>query len=607
MQLLRALGLSVGAIFAACEPATLQTIPPSMGPTAPTPVFPDAGPTPDGGGQFPPGPDPGVVDAGPQVPSQDLTQLANGIRISSVSAFQPLEVPLLPPSQPNAEAVPLIFNKEIAIRVGVELLPGFAPRPIKLEVNASTMATPLELTQMVTTSSSDNNLASYLTVEIPANQVVAGLQVSARLLGAVPGAGAAQNTAAMWPPAGQQPIALVQGAALDLVLVPVNNTNDPQAGNFNLTPERVALYRETFLNMLPLDPNRTTVRAHATHTTSQPIDDSNYGYFSRILDDLAALHEREGLPATTAMYGLLSYGEQASAACTECPAGLANGYTVFDPYRRPASFDDGTVGRPVSVGFHMNSADPRRTVNQILTEEHGWTDDDHREADQMAAQQRGITDPELVSGFASIFERMIEDTSYHSTAVHEVLHTLGYDHVRSDQDIEPPATDDDYRFPYTDGGIGRMARDPKTDLYLHPSFVRDVMSYASDPTWVSDFNYRLVLDAMSFGLSGMRTLQARPKSAHYRALVALNQGVIRRGTITSTTQAASASREGRDIVILHPRDAAGRRMEPVAGRLLPFSQARTGHLLIPEVENAATYEIRRWGTTVTIDVPSRIQ
>ena len=582
--------LSLVAAFVGCEPGALQSIP------APTPHSPVGPAGSDAGTYVPPSP-------GPTPPiNGELNRLPQGLRISSVSLFQPLEVPLFPSAQASAETVPLIFYKTLAVRVGVEVPVGFVPQPLRVELTASTAAAPLSSTQVVHASSAANAPDSYFTIEIPAAQVVQGLAISLRLLGST-GQPVAPGVAhpAAWPPVGAHSIPLVQGVPLDLVLVPVNNTNDPVLGNFDLSLQRLESYRQTFLNMLPLDPHRFNLSAHAPLVTTQPIDNSNYGYHSRMIDELASLHEREGLPQTTAMYGLLSF-DYDRFPCEGCPAGLANGVTVFHPYREPHDASYGPPTAPVAVGVHLSNAELSRGANEMMVVR-GYDAQELELLEIEAARQRGVVDPHMLGLYRQYTGAIIDDVSHHSTTVHEVLHTLGYGHVRSDIDIEPPMTYGTYRFPYMNGGIGRMVRDPRLGMYVYPEFVRDIMSYGTDPLWVSDHHYRVLFDAVDHARGGMQALSARPNISYFRALVQLDHGVMRRGTITARTRACKAAPHAPNSVVLFPRSATGRRLEPVIGHLTPFSQPSTGHLLIPQVDAAVAYEIRRWGTTVRIEAP----
>ncbi|MCH2107786.1 MAG: M66 family metalloprotease [Polyangiaceae bacterium] len=104
--------------------------------------------------------------------------------------------------------------------------------------------------------------------------------------------------------------------------------------------------------------------------------------------------------------------------------------------------------------------------------------------------------------------------SAHETLLHELGHIYRLDHSPcggpSGQDPE---------FPYEDGSIGSWGYDYRSDLLIDPQGGRrDLMSYC-DPTWISDYHYKMLADRIQLSNSlGLLDLGSSTQSAQHSSL-----------------------------------------------------------------------------------------
>ena len=557
----------------------------------------------------------GATDAGTWAPSPDASQvpeaddtmplgppepptlvLADHVSVQAVSALQALEVPLLGTAT-SGERVPLVASKDTAIRVALRTNPGFVPTELTLRVMLAGQAERFESTHHIAGSSLPGAIDNHLMVEIPGRLVQPGLQIAVQVLSRSGTANSPVGHPAAWPTSGFFAMNIEPGIRLNIVLVPVINTNDPEHGAITIDERRLALYRETFVNQLPVDPTRFSLSVHAPHRTQQRINSggrNGTSYHSRMLDEMDRLHRADGAALTTVYYGLLSYDHE-RFPCNECPGGIAQYSTAFNPYRL-TQYQDGAIIPPCGVGNHFHElSTTEQTIDVLLAD--GVSEEDAREWIQ---EDDTLDDPVLKELIVDYGLEQIRDTSPHYIAVHEVLHTLGISHVISDREHERPSMNSRApTFPYRNGGIGRAAYDSRLDTYFPPDALRDIMTYSYGLTWVSDYHYRLLFEEGHRVGSSRQALARRETTVHHRALARLHSGVIRGATITGQARLAP-KQDASTGIVLFPRDAAGRPLEPVLAHYVPHSHPQSAHLYFPAVSDAIVYEIRRWGQTVEI-------
>ena len=97
-----------------------------------------------------------------------------------------------------------------------------------------------------------------------------------------------------------------------------------------------------------------------------------------------------------------------------------------------------------------------------------------------------VGEPELRWAIGLGYPQMTFDT-----CAHELGHAHGRGHVDCGPGVDPQSIDPGY--PHSPNTIGTWGWDPIGNELIDPAEYRDVMSYC-DPTWISDYNYRLLFD-----------------------------------------------------------------------------------------------------------------
>lgn len=371
--------------------------------------------------------DTGQTTKKPKVPAEP--ELAGGIRISKVSAYQAVERPLWVDREPASTDVPLVAEREALVRVFVEPLATWKPRRVRVELSVvDDVGKPIvELDQRmrVDVASTDADPDSSF------NFVIAGadlpldaeLHVEIREVSVdAPGEGGERRTvfdSALDLPGG---LPLEPGEDIELVIFPIRYTADGSNRLPDTTDLTMQRLRERFEAMYPV--RSATITLAGINDWSSPILADGTGW-DTILYALSQTRDAEKESPNTYYYALFNPADSFAAYCGySCTVGLSNlAFSASYPFLRAS----------VGVGFT----------------EYG------------------------ISG---------------ETFVHEVGHAHGRYHAPCGG---PAQVDPDY--PYSGAGIGAWGYDRRSGTLVDPSGTLDMMGYCdpiwlSDYTYTALFD-----------------------------------------------------------------------------------------------------------------------
>jgi hypothetical protein len=195
-------------------------------------------------------------DEAPDLPQPLGEGLARSLSISSVDAYQTIQIPLHG-GEPVADVAPLIAGRETLIRISATPQPGAQPEAVTAEVIVEGGATPLILrdTKTLTQPSRQDALSSTFNVTIPRGALTPASSLSVRLSvprqGDVVAPGASHPAA--WPAERtQHPLAArADSGALRVVLVPLKYDYDDSGRLPDTSPARVARYEALLRALFP--------------------------------------------------------------------------------------------------------------------------------------------------------------------------------------------------------------------------------------------------------------------------------------------------------------------------------------------------------------------
>ena len=577
----------------ACTGA-LVTPGPAPTPGAPPPSGYDAGPT-----QPPPGP--GPTTPGPEMPGPVVDgtwQLATGVRVRNVSAFQVLEIPLddgLPAAQ---RLVPLLTNKDTLFRILVDTDPTWVPQAVRAIVDVN--GTPFQADLTVAGASDPRQRATFFAVQVPGAQIQAASTVRVRLLQAGTGPTEQVGHPATWPATGvPQPLGAVQSPELKIVLVQVNHAASGALGRVDLTPDKVDRVRKSFLATYPVSPDRLqiTVRPGHYELTTPSANPSGCESWeggtmlpvtcfpdNELIDEMRLLMERENASPDAVYIGVFSYDTSRFSAI----GGLGTGSTREEVLANTGS-------RFASIATWLNTDDE---VGKVYG---GGQSDSSTIA--WEAESRGVP----LEGARLSIEHITNGEGSRETMLHEVGHCLSLGHLEystdpmmrnyldNDPSLEP-------HYPRPLGTQGRDGYDTRFDEFIPADVGFDMMSYGLY-SFISDVNYRALFDVLNATTISRQLYAAPQRSHHINATVRLHHGLVTSAQYRRELQWAPP-RSDEHLIRIAVRDAHGRVIDQVMGQLIRNTDDDSGSLYVPTVEGAAAYEVIQFGRRVTIRVPA---
>ncbi|MEZ4374720.1 MAG: M66 family metalloprotease [Polyangiaceae bacterium] len=158
------------------------------------------------------------------------------------------------------------------------------------------------------------------------------------------------------------------------------------------------------------------------------------------------------------------------------------------------------------------------------------------------------------------------------TMAHELGHALGRPHAPCGGAGGPDAN-----YPYSGGEIGSWGFDQRNGQPLSPSGLYDLMGYC-DPSWISDYNYRLIFERVSYVNANPKLIAADPLRAagSYASYAVSPTGELEALGVVDLRQSAMGEARSVDVVL-----TSGEQTQ-VTGYYTPYADAELGgHLLVP--------------------------
>ncbi len=277
-------------------------------------------------------------------------ELAKGMRITEVSVYQGVKIPIMQNGGEVAnKKAPVVASRPALVRVFVTPDSGWVPRDVvaRLELTGSAAGPAQEISKFVSGSSSETDWQSAFNFDIPAEQMTPDLSYTVSVVEAGSVAASGATDGARYPASGTALFgAQSAGGALDIVLVPlVVNGYTPDT-----SAARVAAYKDKMFRLYPVPQVNMTVHAPVAYSGS--VAPTSTAGWNNILDKLLQVRQQDNPPKDTYYYGALTPTASFAQFCGgACIAGLSPQASPNDVWSR------GSVG----LGFFPSGSTPGTT------------------------------------------------------------------------------------------------------------------------------------------------------------------------------------------------------------------------------------------------------
>ncbi|MET0341525.1 MAG: hypothetical protein ABW252_11040 [Polyangiales bacterium] len=391
---------------------------------------------------------------------------ASGLRIREVALYQTIKVPLVQNGAwVSARPVMVVQNKRALVRVFVDAIAGYRPRPLRGTLTLQNGGTSTELVsaRSLTASSTDEAPDSTFTFDVPAAQIGPSTQLSIALTepecsSAAPAAAADTR----FPASGLQALGANQTGKLKVVLVPISVAGRaPQ-----ITETDLNNVRDVLLSYYPVPTVEVSVRNRPL-VWSTAVTGADSRAWSSIVNALVRERGTDRPSSDTYYYGVMQPAATMATFCSRgCIAGMAPQNTRVQPSTQ--------VG--LSVFYPGGSAAAMVSAAEII--------------------------------------------------VHELGHAHGRGHapcVTGNGTIQGV----DRNYPVTGGNIGTWGWNSRTGVFNAPTH-KDVMGYCR-PNWISAYTYQaLALRSQSVNINRAFIHMPGP-SVRWQNLIAYSDGTNRWG------------------------------------------------------------------------------
>jgi len=418
----------------------------------------------------PPGvPPPAEEDAGadPNVPPPPAASCAlmAGLRLSEVSLYQAVKIPLMQAGALVAitqRKAPVVQGRQALVRLFVTPESGFTSRSVlgRLTLNTGGVERVYDAEKTVSGTSTDANKESTINLVVDAQDIGPDTTFSAQLLqpGATCSGAAGQAGVASFPATGTVALSAKAVGGLRVVVVPItlNNGLTGEAGD-----SAISLIRNAFITQFPI--TDIELEMHAPVTINATLGATDQNSWSNVLSQLGKVRSDERPEQDVYYFGLM---RPASSFGTFCNRGCISGIAPLNS----SDFGGGAAGS--------------------------------------SSQRYGIG-----LGFG--------DKTSADTMVHEIGHAAGLPHAPCGG-----VSSADSQFPYSGGAIGSWGYDSIALTLKDPARNTDFMGYC-DSTWVSDYNYNKLATRQG-SINGNAYIIAGPEST-YRTLLVGGDGSVQWG------------------------------------------------------------------------------
>lgn len=243
--------------------------------------------------------------------------LAAGLRISEISVYQAVKVPIMQNGGAVAQTnAPVVAGRDALVRVAVSPDQGFQPREIVARLELAGQA-PIEITKFVSGPSADNDLNSSFNLEVPGAMIAPGSGYSLSLLETGPGGPGGATDGARFPAQGEAPTgAQSSNGPLKVVVIPmISNGYTP-----NTTDGKIEALRRRLMALYPVPEVQITLHAPVNTVGVS----GNGSGFNSALDHVINIRQQEKPGFNVYYYGILAPAQSAGQFCGYgCVAGLS--------------------------------------------------------------------------------------------------------------------------------------------------------------------------------------------------------------------------------------------------------------------------------------------
>ena len=291
--------------------------------------------------------------------------LVAGLAVTGISLYQGLEIPLVVDGAAAAASkVPIVANRPGLLRVLVTAEDSWVSHPIvaRLELTQAGKALPaIEQTVSPLGTSSQPDITSSINFDLPAESITSDLTWAVSLHEtrkklASPG----DSTHALYPEAGEAPLAATTTGTITVTIVPVSYEADGSSRLPDTSDAQLARFRDKMMQLYPVTDVQITVGDPISwnHTVS-----ANGSGWDLLLNAVMQKRADDGVAPTVYYYGLFSPQASFDAYCrTGCVLGLSP--LAGDP-------QDDTARASLGVGYVDSMAEADITFVHEIGHAHG--------------------------------------------------------------------------------------------------------------------------------------------------------------------------------------------------------------------------------------------
>jgi hypothetical protein len=254
--------------------------------------------------------------------------IVHGLRISEISIYQGVKVPLVIDGQPAAQNAPIVQGRHGLMRVFVSPDPSWQPREVvaRLELERSGSSLPArESVRFIAGASNEGDLESAFNFELDAADLTGDVAYRVGLHEQPSSAAIGDPTpGATFPLIGKQPLGAMPAGALEVVLVPIQYNADGSGRLPDLGPAMLEALQAQMFRTYPVPAVSLTVRAPIVW--SYPPISAYGGGWSELWQAVASVRNQDNVAPNVYYYGVFQPTESFYQYCQQgCVAGLSAG------------------------------------------------------------------------------------------------------------------------------------------------------------------------------------------------------------------------------------------------------------------------------------------
>lgn len=254
------------------------------------------------------------------------SSVVHGLRISEVSVYQGVKVPLVLQGEPVPRLAPVVQNRNALLRVFVTPEPDWQPREVivRLELDRGGQALPVqEIRRVVQGPSNEADFMSAFNFDIAGADLTGDLSYRVGLYEVSP-TGAEPTPGAVFPAIGSEMLGAMQAGTLQVVLVPIQYYGDGSGRLPDTSPTQVERLKEHMFRTYPVADVNIVVR-DSPMQWNYPVEAWGNGW-GQLLQQLMFARSQDNPPTNVYYYGAFRPADSFYQYCQQgCVAGLSTG------------------------------------------------------------------------------------------------------------------------------------------------------------------------------------------------------------------------------------------------------------------------------------------